>query len=392
VTGHRLTPVRAGFIPLTDAAVLIAAADRGFAEQEGIALDLVRDVSWANVRDRLLLGDFQVAHLLSPTAIAANIGLGYPPVPIVVPAALGLNGSAIIVSNALHAALAALAEGNLADPAVSGAALARIVADGKRDGAEPLTFATVFPFSTHNYLLRFWMAAAGIDPDEDVRLVVVPPPYMVDSLSRGHVAGMCVGAPWPSVGVAAGLGHILHFGSDIVATAPDKVLAVRGEWQEANPDAAERLLRAVIRSALWCAAPENRHELADILSEPNRLGVSPGIIRHALDGRLIVSPDGDVREDARYLWMDLDPAIRPLPAHAAWLYAQMVRWRQAPMSDAALTMATAAYRPDLFEAALASLGASKSPPGDRLGAFAGPQFDPTDIAGHLTAWRIGARD
>jgi ABC-type nitrate/sulfonate/bicarbonate transport system substrate-binding protein len=387
-----LVPVRAGFIPLTDAAVLIAAADRGFAEREGIALDLVRDVSWANVRDRLLLGDFQVAHLLAPISIAANLGLGYPPVPIVVPAALGLNGSAIIVSNALHAELAALAEGNLADPTVSGAALARVVADRKRVGAEPLTFASVFPFSTHNYLLRFWMAAAGIDPDEDIRLVVVPPPYMVDSLSLGHVAGMCVGAPWPSVGVAAGLGHILHFGSEIVATAPDKVLAVRGKWQAANPDAAERLLRAVIRSALWCATPENRSELADILAEPNRLGVSAGVIRHALDGRLIVTPDGGVRDDPRYFWMDLDPAIRPLPAHAAWLYAQMVRWRQAPLSATALATAAGAYRSDLFEAALASLGASKAPPGDRLGAFAGPRFDPADIAGHLAAWSIGARN
>jgi two-component system, oxyanion-binding sensor len=192
MTDPNPVPVRAGFIPLTDAAVLIAAADRGFAEQEGIALELVRDVSWANVRDRLLLGDFQAAHVLAPVAIAASLGLGYPPVPIVVPAALGLNGSAIIVSNQLHAELAGQT-GDLADPAATAAALAAIVAERKRRGAAPLTFATVFPFSTHNYLLRFWMAAAGVDPDEDIRLVVVPPPYMVDSLSRGHVAGVCGG-------------------------------------------------------------------------------------------------------------------------------------------------------------------------------------------------------
>jgi NitT/TauT family transport system ATP-binding protein len=390
MTGRDLVTVRAGFIPLTDAAVLIAAADKGFAEQEGIALDLVRDVSWANVRDRLLLGDFDAAHLLAPIAIAANLGLGYPPVPITVPSALGLNGSSIIVSNELYAALGERAEGSLTDPAISGAALGRLVADARRQGEPPLTFATVFPFSTHNYLLRFWMAAAGVDPDEDVRLVVVPPPYMVDSLSHGHVAGMCVGAPWPSVGVTAGLGHILHFGSDIVATAPDKVLAVRSEWLEARPDAAERLLRAVIRAALWCATPENRTELAEILAEPNRLGVSPGIIRHALDGRLIVGPAGEVREDPRYLWMALDPAIKPLPAHAAWLYAQMVRWRQAPLSAAAMATATGAYRPDLFEASLASLGGGKAP-GDGLGAFAGPEFDPDNIAAHLAAWRVGAR-
>ena len=248
----------------------------------------------------------------------------------------------------------------------------------------------VFPFSTHNYLLRFWMAAAGIDPDEDIRLVVVPPPYMVDSLSRGHIAGFCVGAPWPSVGVAAGLGHILHFGTDIAAATPDKVLAVRGEWLAANAETAERLLRAVMRAALWCAAPENRHELATILAQPNRLGVSAGIIRHALDGRLVVSPSGEVRDNPHYFRVDLEPAIRPDPAHAAWLYAQMVRWRQAPLSAASARTAADVYRPDLFDAALASFGGQRTK-GDTVGAFAGPAFDPDDIAGHLAAWGIGAR-
>ncbi len=390
MSGRDLVPVRAGYMPLTDAALLIVAADKGFAAKEGIALELVRDVSWANIRDRLLLGDFQVAHLLSPIAIAANLGLGYPAVPVAAPATLGINGSSIIVSNELHAALVQNVEGDLTDPAVSGAALARIVAERKREGDPLLTFAMVFPFSTHNYLLRFWMAAAGIDPDQDVRLVVVPPPYMVDSLARGHVAGFCVGAPWPSVGVAAGLGHILHFASDIVATGPDKVLAVRSEWQSVDPEASAWLLRSVIRAASWCAAPENRGELATILEQPNRLGVSAGIIRHALDGRLIVSPTGEARTNPYYFRIDPEPAIRPNPAHAMWLYAQMVRWRQAPLSAASARIAEETYRPDLFDAALASLG-SRRAPGDAIGAFAGPPFDPADIAGHLSAWTIGAR-
>src|SRR3954447_22694438 len=113
MTRGDLVRVRAGFIPLTDAAILIVAADKGFAEQEGIALELIRDVSWANVRDRLLLGDFDAAHLLAPVAIAASLGIGYPPVAIAVPAALGLNGSSIIVSNELHTRLAENVEGEL---------------------------------------------------------------------------------------------------------------------------------------------------------------------------------------------------------------------------------------------------------------------------------------
>jgi ABC-type nitrate/sulfonate/bicarbonate transport system substrate-binding protein len=386
----RLEPIRAGFIPLTDAAALIAAADRGFAAEEGIALELVRDVSWANVRDRLLLGDFQVAHLLAPVAIAATCGLGYPPIPITVAAGLGLNGSSIIVSNELFAAIRAATDGDIDDPAESGAALAKVITARRHAGRGKLTFAMVFPFSTHNYLLRFWMAAAGIDPDEDVDLFVVPPPYMVDSLARGHVAGFCVGAPWPSLGVAAGLGRILHFGCDIVATCPDKVLAARSEWERRNPDVHQRLLRAVIRAGAWCAAPEHRQQLSEMLAEPNRLGVSSAVIRHALDGRLIVAADGLTRENPHYFWLDPEPAMRPNPAHALWLYAQMVRWRQAPLNDRFAEAARGVYRPDLFDQALRSLGDRAVAP-DGLGAFAGPPFDPLHMDAYLSSWPIGAR-
>ena len=106
-------------------------------------------------------------------------------------------------------------------------ALARVAAARRKSGGEPLTFGMTFPFSTHNYQLRFWMAAGGVDPDEDVRLVVLPPPYMVDSLANGHVDAFCVGAPWNSVAVDLGVGHILHYVSDILERAAEKVLAVR---------------------------------------------------------------------------------------------------------------------------------------------------------------------
>jgi NitT/TauT family transport system ATP-binding protein len=376
--------VRAGFIPLTDAAVLIAAADKGFAAEEGIALDLVREASWANIRDRLLYGDIEAAHLLAPLAISATLGIGQAPVALTVPATLGLNGSSIIIAGSLQAALEREAQGDLADPKISGAALARLVARRRQAGEEPLSFAMVFPFSAHNYLLRVWLAAAGLDPDEDVRLVVVPPPYMVESLSRGHVQGFCVGAPWPSVAVAAGLGHILHFSTDIIAACPDKVLAVQSLWSERNPEGASGLTRATIRAAAWCALPDNREELAQILAAPGRLGVSAGIIRHALDGRLVIAPDGRTRHDPFYFRLSPEPAIRPIPAHAAWLYAQMVRWRQTGYSAETAAIATAVYDPGAYDAALAALGLP-NPVLDQIGAFAGPTFDPADVPGYLRA-------
>ena len=138
--------------------------------------------SWSNVRDKLNVGLFDAAHLLAPVAIASSLGLGHIKVPMVAPFNLAMNGNAIAVSLPLHAQLRDMADGDLADPSTSARALAEIVGCAAEPGAEPLTFGMTFPFSTHNYQLRYWMAAAGIDPDEDVRLVVLPPPYMMQSL------------------------------------------------------------------------------------------------------------------------------------------------------------------------------------------------------------------
>ena len=196
--------LRIGFIPLADAAALLIAVDKGFCAAEGLDVELVREVSWSNVRDKLNIGLFDAAHLIAPIAIASSLGLGHIKVPIVAPFGLGVNGNAITVSPALHAALRDAADGDLLDPMVSAKALARVAAQRKARGADPLTFGMTFPFSTHNYHLRFWMAAGGVDPDEDVRLVVLPPPYMVESLQNGHVDAFCVGAPWNSVAVDLG--------------------------------------------------------------------------------------------------------------------------------------------------------------------------------------------
>ena len=155
--------IRIGFIPLADATALIVAVDKGFTAEEGLDVELVREVSWSNVRDKLNIGLFDAAHLLAPVAIASSLGLGHIKVPIAAPFNLGLNGNAITVSPALHAAIMGEIEGDRFDPMATAAALARVVANRKKAGAEPLTFGMTFPFSTHNYQLRFWMAAGGVD-------------------------------------------------------------------------------------------------------------------------------------------------------------------------------------------------------------------------------------
>jgi len=381
--------LRIGFIPLCDAAALMVAADRGFAAAEGLDVELVREVSWSNVRDKLNIGIFDAAHLLAPVAIASSLGLGHVKVPIIAPFSLGVNGNAITVSPSLRGALVAAADSDLADPLVSARALARVAAQRKVKGEEPLTFGMSFPFSSHNYGLRFWMAAGGVDPDEDVRLVVLPPPYMVESLASKQVDAFCVGAPWSSVAVDLGIGFILHFASEILGRATEKLLAVRSRWAQENAELLSRLVRAHRRAAAFVEDPANRDEVTDILAAPNRIGVESEVVRRTLDGRIKIAPDGTVRASDRYLLVGRKGAARPDDVQAAWLYAQMVRWGQAPLSAEMLAGAKAVFRTDLFDAALGNGKPDVTgEPADGIGAFAGPEFNANDVAAHLAAWTV----
>jgi ABC-type nitrate/sulfonate/bicarbonate transport system substrate-binding protein len=384
-------PLHIGFIPLIDAAALIVAIDKGFTAAEGLDVTLVREVSWSNVRDKLNIGLFDAAHLLAPVAIASSLGLGHVKVPIAAPFNLALNGNAITVSPALYAAIMTEIDGDRFDPMATALALARVVAARRRSGAEPLTFGMTFPFSTHNYQLRFWMAAGGVDPDEDIRLVVLPPPYMADSMASGQVDAFCVGAPWNSIAVDRGVGQILHFVSDILVRAAEKVLAVRQSWSEKNPELVAALVRAAFRAAEFIEQPQNRTEVASILAQPERIGVEADVIRRTLDGRLKISPDGTIRESSRYLLVGREGAPRPDPVQAAWLYAQMVRWGQAAITPEALAIAMGVFRPDLYDAALGLRGETDRGAVGSVGAFAGPAFDPADMAGYLASFKVSRR-
>ena len=372
--------LRIGFIPLADAAALTIAVDKGFAAAEGLAVDLVREVSWSNVRDKLNIGVFDAAHLLAPLAVASSLGAGHLKMPLIVPIMLGLNGNAITVSPGLYAALAGAAAGDLADPLNSARALARVVAARRARGEEALTFGMTFPFSTHNYQLRLWMAAGGLNPDEDVQLVVLPPPHMVDSLASRQVDGFCVGAPWNSLAVELGIGRILHFGSHIIARAPEKVLAVRAAWAANRAEVLRRLVRAVGRAADFINDPVNLDEVASLLAPTNRLGVAPELVRSTLEGRVQSALGGPRRADSHYILIGRDGAARPDPIHAAWLYAQMVRWKQAPQSATLLRAAKACFRPDLYDEVFGESVEARDLPADHIGAFTGPPFDADNMS------------
>ncbi len=380
--------ITAGFIPLVDCAPLVVASRKGFAAAEGLDLVLFRETSWASIRDRVAVGHFDAAHMLAPMALAASLGLQPLSAPLVVPMALGLGGNAITVSNALWREMAQHGAGPGIEAAGAVKALAGALAARAVEGGPKPVLAIVHQHSAHNYELRYWLAAGGIDPDRDVVLLALPPPLMADALASGQIEGFCVGEPWSSVAVARGAGRIVTTKSEIWRSGPDKVLAVRTAAVEAEPGAVVALVRAVVRAAVWCDAPENRQDLASLLSAPDVLDQPAEVILPSLSGRLTL--ETGVRLDVPDFQMFARRAATfPWQSHALWFLAQMARWGDAPASTEAIGTARATYRPDLYRAAIAGtdigLPDAASPLLDAGTLFDGRRFDPDDIPGYLDA-------
>jgi two-component system, oxyanion-binding sensor len=350
-----LTEITLGFIPLLDSALLIAAFEKGFAEDEGLALTLVRETSWANIRDRLAVGHFQAAHMLAPMPIASNLGLTPLSIRLLAPMAMGLGGNAVTVSTALHAAMQEKGAGSVIDAAQTGQALKAVIAARAEAGAPILRFAVVHPFSGHNYELRYWLAACGIAPDRDIEIVIVPPPLMADALRMGTIDGYCVGEPWNSVAVAEGSGCLATVKAAIWQASPEKVLGVDAQWAASNPEALEALIRAMVRAALWCEKPENRAELAALLAQKQYLGLSEARLLPALIARLPVG-GGVVASVPDFFIPYAKAATFPWQSHALWFYSQMIRWGHAARSPANQKIACDSYRPDLYRKAVKPLG------------------------------------
>lgn len=384
-TGRSLERLRVGFIPLVDCAPLVVARDLGFAEAEGLELDLVRETSWANIRDRVVLGHFDAAHMLAPMPLAARLGLGHLTAPILAPWVLNHGGNSIAISTALHAAGGAW--GAVDDPAAAGRVLARLVAERAERGEEPLTFASVHPFSCHDQQLRHWFAAAGLDPDSDLRIVVVPPSYMVDAMAEGGVDGACVGAPWPSLSVEAGVGRILLTTGAIWPATPEKVLGVREVFAERRPEALAALLRALDRAGAWIEDPANRADLAARLAHPEIVGVAEAVVMRALSGELRAGRDGapvSVPGFLRFHGPGAHGAInRPRVADGLWLAAQMLRWGQVRDRDRAFAAARAAFAPATFDAVFGPPGAAWDD--ETVRPFDGAPFDARDPGAWLDA-------
>ncbi|KRB21990.1 nitrate transporter [Mesorhizobium sp. Root695] len=349
---HQIT---AGFMPLFDSAVLVAAGELGFAAREGIELTLHRETSWANVRDRIAIGHFHLAHMLGPMPLACNLGLTPLASETIVPFSLGLGGNCVTISNAAWEGMAAHGAVADLDPARAGAALGALIRERAAAGRDPLRFAVVHPHSGHNYELRYWLAACGIDPERQIEIVIVPPPFMADALAAGRIDGYCVGEPWNSASVAAGTGHIVTVKAQIWRNSPEKVIGVRKAWADENPEALAALLRALHHSARWCQDPANHGELAAVMAQPGILGLPPAVQMPILTGHLQLG--GGAELDIDDFFVPFDKAANfPWKSHALWYYTQMVRWGHVAHTPDNLAIARDCYRPDLYRSALKPLG------------------------------------
>lgn len=342
-----MNTIKAGFIPLLDAAILIVAREKGFAEARGITLELSRETSWANIRDRVSVGQFDVAHMPAPLPVAQNLGLSPLAVPMIAPFALGLGGNAVTVSRPVFEAMAKHGADRSGDPRRAGNALREVV----RARKSPLVLAVVHDFSSHAYELRYWLAACGIDPRRDVALTVLPPSTMSDAIASGTIDGYCAGEPWNSVSEQRGVGVIVATKASIWQSSPEKVLGLRATWADENAEVLARLLLSLHDSAQWCANPGNRERLADTLAEPQYLGMAPDILLRGLEGRVIA---GHAQDD--FMLFEARAANFPWRSHALWFYSQMARWGQINHSANGAQTAADTYRPDLYRAALRDHG------------------------------------
>jgi NitT/TauT family transport system ATP-binding protein/nitrate/nitrite transport system substrate-binding protein len=275
---------------------------------------------------------------------------------LVVPMALGRGGNAITVSTRLYQRMLEADPAAMRGPRGLSARALKKVIDGDRAAGRPvLSFATVFPFSSHNYELRYWMAAAGIDPDNDVNIGVIAPPRMFDSLRNGWVDGYCVGEPWNQRAVFHGDGVIVALKDDIWARSPEKVLGVREDWAQANAETLDALVRALVRAAEWADQAENRTELAQLLSEEHYVGASFDILRASLQGRPVLKP-GDDPVDApdRHVFYRYT-ATFPWLSQGVWVGRQMQRWGQVGRQVNFNDVVRDVYRPDIYRRAVASL-------------------------------------
>ena len=334
--------LRLGFVALSDAAPLVAAKVLEFGHRHGLTLELVRQPSWAAIRDKLLSGELDAAHALYGLVYGVQLGIGGPQADMAILMVLNRNGQAITLSTRLARALDETGSLN--------AAVATL-------GRTPV-FAQTFPTGTHAMWLYHWLAANGVHPRNDMESVVIPPPRMVDALSRGTLDGFCAGEPWNALAESTGAGETVVATSEIWPDHPEKVLACRRDFVSRYPRTAHALVKTMLEACRWVDTTAHREEITPWLAQPDALDVSPELIAPRLTGR-----DGGRRfaEPPLPLAFHGEGSVNyPHLAEAQWFMSQYQRWGlvpagQLPTDATGAAIAEAVNQTALYRCAAASV-------------------------------------
>jgi nitrate/nitrite transport system substrate-binding protein len=405
--------VKIGFIKLTDIAPLVIAKEKGFFEEEGLTVTLEPQANWKVLVDGVSGGQLDAAHMLAGHPIASGVGIGSK-VKLVAPLSLDMNGKGITLSNKVYSMIAPTLEKG---KPVSAAALKPVLSKYKADG-KPFKMGVVFPVSGHNYVLRYWLAAGGINPGyylpgdaagttgAEVQLSVTPPPQMPTTLEAGTIDGYSVGEPWNQASVAKKIGVPVIVDPDIAGLNADKVFGLTEAYTKANPKTTKALLRAIIRAQMWLDADggKNRVEAAKMLAKTQYVGADEQVLLASMTGKFTFGP-GDTRDTPEFNLFFNQGASYPYYSDAIWIMTQMRRWGQIPEDKADswyLETAKSVYRPDLYMEAAKSLVADGKAPADAFPesdgfrtytkpAIDGVAFDAKKPSAYVASFSIGLK-
>jgi nitrate/nitrite transport system substrate-binding protein len=390
-SGPETKSVKLGYIALTDASPLIVAKEKGLFAKYGLPdAEILKQASWGATRDNLVLGSeangIDGAHILSPMPYLMTTGkitTGGVPTPMYILSRLNLDAQAISVSN----------EYKDLKIGADAAPLREAFARKRAAGGDP-KLAMTFPGGTHDLWIRYWLAAAGIDPDKDVSLITVPPPQMVANMKVGNMDAFCVGEPWPAQLINQKLGYTAVNTSEVWAKHPEKALGLRAAWVDKHPKAAQAILLAVLEAQQWCDKLENREEMCRIVGTRSWFNVpvsdilprQKGEYDYGLDGKVVKNAPGIMK-----FWRD--HASFPFKSHDVWFVTEDIRWGRLEASIDPKALVEKVNRADLWREAAKTLGVGTAdiPPTDSRGKetfFDGKVFDPENPQVYLASLPI----
>jgi nitrate/nitrite transport system substrate-binding protein len=367
--------IKIGFIPLTDCASVVMAHELGLYRQNGVNVEVSREASWANVRDKLLTGELQAAHCLfgMPFSVYTGVG-GTAGKEMYVAMVLNANGQAITLSKDFCGSVGFRETGKVA---------AGVDAIKAR---KEVTFAMTFPGGTHDMWLRYWLAATGVD-QRTVKIITIPPPQMVANMKVGNMDGYCVGEPWPGVAAQEGIGFTHISTQDLWKHHPEKALVVNKEFHDSRRDELKAVMRSVLEASTWLDDLENRKRAAPVIGQNSYVNAPPEIIDARLEGSYSLGCNyGEARYSDDFMLFSNSGGVNyPRKAHGIWFLAQYVRFGYFQTAPNYQAIADLLIKQDLYREVASSMNLAV--PDDDMKPFTvqldGATFDANDPVAYL---------